>query len=881
MVEIRAIQAPRGKHAAWEGYSQGTISGYFDNAADFARAAAALDGTGAKGVYFTLNPCNPALIARAVNRLRVPKSTTTDVDAACRRWLPIDLDPKRPSDISSSEAEVRAAEEVARAIASWLEGEMKFAKGIRGFSGNGYHLLYRLPDLPNDEESHGLIKDAVAALVARFDGPAVDIDVKVTNAARIWKLFGTTGRKGDSTPERPHRASRLFAGQPGLLDEVPVTDAAALRALAALAPREARPEPPPWSGPRTPPAGPVPATTGETRRMTRQELGPLDVERYLTHYGVAHTVKEINGRTAYLLAECLFDPNHRDGQASIVVDRTGKITYQCFHASCKGHRWKAARTKISGDKSVAEFCEGYDPHWQPPQQAGTGVMRDMDVPRAMGESRALVNGMEGDPPLVPPPAEIDPREFYEKKGKRPVFVPFYLVKYLAAYLHPICHTNGAFYRYIDGCWREYSKTAISEICVHCLKHEIQASWIDASIRILSGYCNREEEAWPDHPTMINVRNGMYDMEKGELVPHDPKYGSRAQLPVSYNPGAWSSRWHDFLQFVFEEDYAAGRSAKYLMLQQFFGYCLLRDCRYQKALFLYGTGANGKSTVIDVLQSMVGAENTSSLTLTDVSKTFRSAFLQDKLVNMATETNTKDPLMLEVFKAIITGDNIVAERKYGEPFQFKPYAKWVVAMNEAPVIPDKSYGFGRRIIVLNFTRRIEDHEIIPNMSGLLIQDIDAIFVWAVDGLRALLRRGQFLIPEEVDDDTISFMTSMNPLMIFVTECCEVFPGAVAATQDLWNAYTAWCADGRNKPYGRNKFFELLLATFPTLRRDRKQIVRQPSPGEAPELLPEDQGDANQAEEASSSRHACIAGIHLNSTGRDYADKGRRKTEKMFE
>jgi hypothetical protein len=110
--EIRAIGVS-GSNRGWEGRvgPAGIVSGYFDNADDFGRCAEILDKAGAKGVYFTLNPVNPALIARAANRLKVPKSTTQDTDTACIRWLPIDLDPKRPSDISASDEEVALAKE--------------------------------------------------------------------------------------------------------------------------------------------------------------------------------------------------------------------------------------------------------------------------------------------------------------------------------------------------------------------------------------------------------------------------------------------------------------------------------------------------------------------------------------------------------------------------------------------------------------------------------------------------------------------------------------------------------------------------------------------------------------------------------------------------
>jgi len=210
--EIRAIGVA-GRSKSWSDYARknDVVSGYFDNGEDFAQAAQALDAAKAKGVYFTLNPCDPALLARAKNRLIAsPKATTTDHDILCLRWLPIDLDPARPAEISSTNEELAAAKELAKQISMWLEGEKGFAKGIRACSGNGYHLVYRLSDLPNDDENRALIKRAVAAIEARFHNDKVLIDLKVVNPARIWKLYGTTGRKGDSTDDRPHRQSKIL-----------------------------------------------------------------------------------------------------------------------------------------------------------------------------------------------------------------------------------------------------------------------------------------------------------------------------------------------------------------------------------------------------------------------------------------------------------------------------------------------------------------------------------------------------------------------------------------------------------------------------------------------------------------------------------------------
>lgn len=218
VVEIRAIDVDG--MGPWKGRARGTVSGYFNAAEPFAAAAKALDDAVAKGVYFTINPCNPALLARANNRLIAnPKNTTQDNDIICLRWLPIDLDPRRPAGISATDAEVKAAVDLGQDITTWLEREIGLARAVRAFSGNGVHLLFRLFDLLNDAEHRDLVKRAILAIAGKFTSDKVDVDVKTVNPARIWKLYGTTGRKGDSTDDRPHRRSYIYEGQALGLEE--------------------------------------------------------------------------------------------------------------------------------------------------------------------------------------------------------------------------------------------------------------------------------------------------------------------------------------------------------------------------------------------------------------------------------------------------------------------------------------------------------------------------------------------------------------------------------------------------------------------------------------------------------------------------------------
>ncbi|MEZ6101709.1 MAG: hypothetical protein R3E01_22475 [Pirellulaceae bacterium] len=190
-----------------------TIAGCFD---DFAKAAAEVARweTGDPrfaGVYHVLNVVNPALLARSNNQLEsYPKATTTDHDILRRRWLYIDLDPRRPSGISSSDAELKNTIEASN-FAVEVGKQLGFYEPIISMSGNGCHVMYPI-DFPNNSESDQL----VARLLGHFSDnvtrefPNVLVDQSVKNAARIARLYGTTARKGKDMPDRPHRRSHLL-----------------------------------------------------------------------------------------------------------------------------------------------------------------------------------------------------------------------------------------------------------------------------------------------------------------------------------------------------------------------------------------------------------------------------------------------------------------------------------------------------------------------------------------------------------------------------------------------------------------------------------------------------------------------------------------------
>ncbi len=149
-----------------------TDSGYFDDPQDLAAAAQRYNGRDT--AYVTLNPVNPDLLARAANRMREYADTTTsDADIVRRLWFPVDVDPIRPADISSTDEEHSAALARVGEIVAWLATDLDWPAPITSDSGNGGHGLYRV-DLPNDSDSDALLEQCLDALAMIWDDDAAE-----------------------------------------------------------------------------------------------------------------------------------------------------------------------------------------------------------------------------------------------------------------------------------------------------------------------------------------------------------------------------------------------------------------------------------------------------------------------------------------------------------------------------------------------------------------------------------------------------------------------------------------------------------------------------------------------------------------------------------
>ena len=267
-------------------------------------------------VYMVLNEINEGCYSKKARDKFIPgESSTKDEDIVGRQWIMIDLDPKRTTGVSSTEQELQEAKQKAEEIYRFLK-QKGFSEPVIGFSGNGYHLLYKV-QLANSKEHAARVERFLKSLNQLFTDDEIKIDVVVSNAARICKLYGTLAQKGSDTEERPHRMSKLLY----VPKSITPVDPAYIDAVNSVIPDK--------------PDGP--------QRYNNYNGETFDVESWMQKYGIHYKAVSVTDGTKYILDHCPFDESHKGKDAVIFQGNNGAIGFHCFHDSCADKTWKDVR----------------------------------------------------------------------------------------------------------------------------------------------------------------------------------------------------------------------------------------------------------------------------------------------------------------------------------------------------------------------------------------------------------------------------------------------------------------------------------------------------------------------------------------------------------
>jgi P4 family phage/plasmid primase-like protien len=318
-----------------------------------------------------------------------------------------------------------------------------------------------------------------------------------------------------------------------------------------------------------------------------------------------------------------------------------------------------------------------------------------------------------------------------------------------------------------------------------------AKWSTHCVREVTEYIRVDApQLWEQPPhDRINLRNGILNVESGELSEHTPAFLAPVQLPVEYDPEATCPAWEEFVAATFPED---ARTLAY----EIPALLMTPDTSIQKAVLLTGEGANGKSTYLAAVEAFVGHENCVALSLQKIeSDRFAASRLVGKLANICLDLPSDHLTSTSTFKAITGGDRITAEYKFRDSFDLLPFAWLVFSANYPPRSGDASHAFYRRWLVVPFDRTFEPDEQMPRsvLDARLSdpKELSGVLNKAIDTLQGIRERGGFTETQSVKDALTEFQQTTDPLTVWLERNTVEHPGAMVAQDELRRAYNAFC------------------------------------------------------------------------------------------
>jgi putative DNA primase/helicase len=304
--------------------------------------------------------------------------------------------------------------------------------------------------------------------------------------------------------------------------------------------------------------------------------------------------------------------------------------------------------------------------------------------------------------------------------------------------------------------------------------------------------------------VTNFRNGLYLWQADQLRDHDPAVLSTVQLAVEWNPDATCPAFDRWLAQVVHKDMVA-------LVWEAIGYLLYSGNPLHRAYMLMGGGRNGKGTLLRVLGALIGAANYTAVSLHSLVNTrFSTANLFGKLANIAGDIDGTYLESTAMFKAITGQDQITAEHKGRDAFDFTPWAVPVFSANKVPPSADVTQGYLSRWLVIpfpnDFTGR-EDRRLDARLQTKA--ELQGIAVKAMPALRALMERGDFDLPKTGRAARDEFARRVDQVRMWVDECCSIGDAQLFAPRsELYRHYRDWAIRDGHKAVKASEFYDRL-------------------------------------------------------------------------
>lgn len=297
---------------------------------------------------------------------------------------------------------------------------------------------------------------------------------------------------------------------------------------------------------------------------------------------------------------------------------------------------------------------------------------------------------------------------------------------------------------------------------------------------------------------IAFNNGIYDLVTNELLPFSTDIVITNKIPWDYNPDTYNELADTTLNKLACDDKTIRE-----LLEECIGYCFYRRNELGKAFILTGDKSNGKSTFLDCVKAILGEQNISALDLKELGDRFSTSMMFGKLANIGDDIGDDflQGSQVSIFKKIVTGNRIKAERKGQDPFEFNPFIKLLFSANDIPRMKDKTGAVLRRLVIVPFNATFSksDPDYDPFIKYKLIsqESIEYMIALGVEGLKRILANDEFSKSKKVQQQIDEYEEENNPIITFIADCGEDMIEN-EPTNEVYKRYQVFCADNAMTP-----------------------------------------------------------------------------------
>lgn len=409
------------------------------------------------------------------------------------------------------------------------------------------------------------------------------------------------------------------------------------------------------------------------------------------------------------------------------------------------------------------------------------------------------------------------------KGQQFLFDKF--ANFLISTLH-IIKINGQLHMYKDGVYIDGYNNIESQMIKYIpnlnrqKRSEVMA-YIDISIT---------KNTQVSSANYIAFKDGVYDMDEDTFINFDPSIVVTNKINFKYNPGVYSKIVDNSLNKL-----ACNDKEVRSLLEEVVGYCFYRRNELRKSFILIGDKANGKSTFLDMIKTLLGDENTAALDLKELGDRFKTAELFGKLANIGDDIGDEFIANPAVFKKLCSGDRVNVERKGRDPFDFNNYSKLLFSANNIPRIKDKSGAVIDRLIIVPFDAKFSpnDPDFDPYIKYKLRSNeaMEYLIQLGLTGLKRVLENRKFTKSIRVEKELEEYEENNNPILTFFKETNED-EIINESTKDVYRKYNEFCLANNFTPLSNiefsrkvNKYFDLEIISKTIKGKSYRVFVRR--------------------------------------------------------